>query len=426
MKTKYHILFVDDEKNILSSLKRIFFQKKDYQIYTASSGAEALEILEANPIDILISDQKMPGIKGTELLKRTKADYPNTLRILLTGYADVQSSIEAINKGEVYRYLTKPWNDEELKMTIKKVTEFLDLKRKNAEMEAKIRKQNKDLAILTKKLDEKVKERTAELEKSLEMQTKIGLVLKQNVTDSISLLLNILSHKNEQLAAHSLRVGEMTEQLTQYIRLNPKDSGLIYDAALLHDIGLLDFNSYLFNKPMAEYPDEDLKAYYQHPVIGENIIITLRNFKTIAKIVRHHHENANGSGFPDGIYGNQIPLGSRIIRIINEYDNLIYRSDMSFTNSLNTLLNQNIYYEQDILFKFAELVKHFYLPFDNKNKMKVKIADLQTGMLLAESIFLGDKGLLIPHGMLITEKVLSKISSLNQLINQEQRLSIIW
>lgn len=137
---KPKILFVDDEENILNSLVRLF-RKEDYEILTATSGAGGLKIAEANNIDLVISDHRMPEMTGVDFLARMKEISPDTMRIMLTGYADLEAAIAAINKGEVYRFISKPWNDEELKLTVRQTLEYRNLVLKNRDLTKTVRKQ---------------------------------------------------------------------------------------------------------------------------------------------------------------------------------------------------------------------------------------------------------------------------------------------
>ena len=120
------VLCVDDEVNILNSLKRLL-RKEDYTVLTATSGPEGLSLLEKQPVQVVISDQRMPEMTGTEFLKKVKERYPNTIRVILSGYAEAPALLGAINEGEVFRFLTKPWNDEELKPEIQQCFAQYDL-----------------------------------------------------------------------------------------------------------------------------------------------------------------------------------------------------------------------------------------------------------------------------------------------------------
>jgi len=138
------VLIVDDEENILSALQRLF-RKEEYEILTAQSGEEALETLDRQPVDLIISDLKMPTMNGIEFLAKAREKIPDALRIMLTGHADLKSVIEAIDKGEVYRFLLKPWNNDELKMTIRQALGFYYLQKDNKALVRTVKKQNQIL-----------------------------------------------------------------------------------------------------------------------------------------------------------------------------------------------------------------------------------------------------------------------------------------
>ena len=111
------LLCVDDEPSILNALKRLL-RREGYTLYTASSGQQGLELLESTPVDMVMSDYRMPEMTGTEFLKQVKANYPNTIRVILSGYADSQAIEDALESGDIYRFLAKPWKDDTLKTEI--------------------------------------------------------------------------------------------------------------------------------------------------------------------------------------------------------------------------------------------------------------------------------------------------------------------
>ncbi|OJU77844.1 MAG: two-component system response regulator [Bacteroidetes bacterium 47-18] len=141
---KINILFVDDEESNLFSFKANFRIK--YNVFTAISGDTALQLLETQPVDIIITDQRMPGMTGVEFLSKVLEKYPEPMRILLTGFADMNAVIDAVNKGKIYHYLTKPWNEEELDNTIQKAyQEYL--------LQKEIKTANEKLAISNDQLE---------------------------------------------------------------------------------------------------------------------------------------------------------------------------------------------------------------------------------------------------------------------------------
>lgn len=143
------ILIVDDEESILSSLKRLL-RKEEYQILTAKSGEEGLKILEEQEVDLIISDLKMPFMNGVDFFAQAKEKNPDALRIMLTGHATLKSVLDAIDQGKVYRFLLKPWSDDELKIAIKQALDFYHLQKENKTLTQTVKMQNKILGELEK------------------------------------------------------------------------------------------------------------------------------------------------------------------------------------------------------------------------------------------------------------------------------------
>ncbi len=144
------ILIVDDDPNVLSALKRTLTEEDSYRIYTAESGVEGLAVLKDNGIKLVISDEKMPGMAGTEFLSAAKTLFPDTVRIMLTGHASIEAAMNAINNGEIYRFFAKPWDDIELKISIRLAIEKYDLESENRRLLKTVRRQASELKELEK------------------------------------------------------------------------------------------------------------------------------------------------------------------------------------------------------------------------------------------------------------------------------------
>lgn len=160
---EHTVLCVDDEENILRSLKRLL-RREDYRLLTASSGPEGLEVLRENDVHLIICDQRMAQMSGTEFLAEVKEKYPDTIRVVLSGYTDVDAITDSINKGHVYKFLLKPWNDQSLKLEIRQALDQYDLVRANKDLDKKVLEQNEELKKINENLEAMVKERTQELE----------------------------------------------------------------------------------------------------------------------------------------------------------------------------------------------------------------------------------------------------------------------
>jgi two-component system, NtrC family, sensor kinase len=176
------ILCVDDEVPILKAMKRIFMDS-DYDILTASSAGEGLDMLsDSRPIQVVVSDYRMPGMNGVEFLQEVCRKYPDTVRIVLSGYADTASIVSAINDGEIYKFIPKPWNDDELKVTIANAVERYFLHTKNIELTNKLQDTNEELRIINENLERMVDERTQEL-----LFQNQALISSQNIFDALPL-----------------------------------------------------------------------------------------------------------------------------------------------------------------------------------------------------------------------------------------------
>ena len=172
---EHTILCVDDEENILNALKRLL-RKEGYTLRTATSGLEGLEILKNDDIHLVICDQRMPDMGGTEFLAKVKDEYPDIIRVILTGYTDIDSISESINKGHIYKFLLKPWNDQNLKLEIRQCIEQYKLAQINKKLQDKIIEQNKELRKINETLEVMVRERTKDLKiqnKALEISQAI-------------------------------------------------------------------------------------------------------------------------------------------------------------------------------------------------------------------------------------------------------------
>ena len=157
------ILCIDDEQNVLRSLTRLFLDDP-YEILTATSGAEGLLILDqSGTVPVVISDYRMPGMNGVEFLSEVRKRWPETVRIVLSGYADTGAVVSAINEGQIYRFVAKPWNDDELRVTVANALERYDLGRKNLELTEELRRKNDELTALNRDLERRVVERTEAL-----------------------------------------------------------------------------------------------------------------------------------------------------------------------------------------------------------------------------------------------------------------------
>lgn len=179
MGEKVRILCVDDEKNILRALKRLFLEE-DYIIITATSAEEGLRVLEQEDIQVVLSDYRMPVMNGVEFLNRVYKLWPQTVRLVLSGYADTAAVVGAVNEGHIYKFIPKPWNDNELKTTVENAIERYYLYKKNAELTTELFAKNEELVRLNSELQGLLKEKNI----SLEVRSR-GLFAHQKIMDAL-------------------------------------------------------------------------------------------------------------------------------------------------------------------------------------------------------------------------------------------------
>ncbi len=333
------LLFVDDEANILSSLKRLF-RPLGYRILTAESGAQGLEIMEREAIDLVVSDMRMPGMNGAQFLEQVNERWPETVRMLLTGYAEIGATIDAINKGHIYRYISKPWEDNDIVLAIRHALRQKQLERANRGLEELTRRQNEELKELNANLEEKVKARTEELRQTMGFLEVAHEKLKKGFITSIRVFSNLIEMREGAMAGHSRRVAELSRAIAQQMGMNEPDAQDVFLAALLHDVGKIGLPDHLLEKPFASLTTEERIEVIKHPVKGQTALMALEQLHGAAKLIRSHHERFDGLGYPDKLVGLEIPLGARIIALANEYDAV----------QIGTLLSKRLKQSDAVLF----------------------------------------------------------------------------
>ena len=280
----YKLLLVDDEPANLRLLDRLF--SKDYYCLAASSAAEAIDLLNQHDVAILITDQRMPHMTGLELLKQTAKLRPHMVRILLTGYTDAEALVEAINCGLVHMYLTKPWNNADLKLEVGRALEHYENNKKRHALQ-----------VANERLQVRLKE----------MKRGFAYALAE-----------VLRAKDSYCAEHAARVSEHAAAIAARMSVSYEDREDLAIASSLHNLGHIGTPDFLLESEPVTL--EDRLMFQAHSERGARILAAAPELRNAADIVRFHHENFDGTGYPRGLRGEQIPLACRIIRASQEYD----------------------------------------------------------------------------------------------------------
>ena len=316
------LLFVDDEANILSSLKRLF-RPLGYRIFTAEGGAQGLEIMARESVDLVVSDMRMPEMNGAQFLEKVREEWPDTVRILLTGYAEIDATIDAINKGQIYRYISKPWEENDITLIVRHALQQKFLEREKQRLEELTRKQNEELQELNASLEDKVMARTEEVRQTMGFLDVAHEKLKKSFITSIQVFSNLIEMRSATMIGHSRRVAELARSIAQRMGMSDAEAQDVFIAGLLLDIGKIGLPDRLLEKPFSSLTGEERSQVVKYPVKGQMALMALDQLKGAAQLIRSHRERFDGMGYPDRQVGFGIPLGARILALANDYDTAV-------------------------------------------------------------------------------------------------------
>jgi response regulator RpfG family c-di-GMP phosphodiesterase len=405
------ILCVDDEPSILSSLKRVF-RPHGYSVLTAGSGQEGLALLAQEPVDLVISDMRMPQMDGAQFLEQVFAHWPGTKRILLTGYADASATIAAVNQGKIWSYISKPWNDGELVMAVQQALAHSRLAKENAALVELTQRQNEELRQLNAGLEEKVTERTAELRQMFGMLDKAHGELKKGFMTTVKVLSSLFELRGGRLAGHSRRVADTARQLAHGLGVEDSTAQDVLLAALLHDIGKIGLPDHLMEKAFNTMPASERTQMMTHPQRGEMVLMAVEQLKKAAQFVRHHHECYDGNGYPDHLAGLAIPMGARILAVANDFDalqmgTLVSRALKPSEARAFILENRGKRYDPTVVDVFMSQVAD-QIPEEVK-ELPMRPGTLRPGMTLTRDLIHPDGYLLLAKGQVVDQTVIEQL-----------------
>lgn len=285
-------LIVDDEPSVRRSLVRML-QSQGFNCFEAASGLEALGVLERiGEAPLVISDMRMPELDGLGLLEAVRERYPDTSVIMLTGMGETTTAVDCLHKGAA-DFLLKPISVSELQARVARVLEKRALVLQNRFYQQNLERQVHEQA-----------QRIQEL-----------------FLQGVQMLARALEAKDAYTRGHSERVAALARQIALAAGVPPVEADIIAQAGLLHDLGKIGIPEQVLRKP-GPLSAEEWTVMRRHPIVGAQIVAPLEFFADGAIIVRHHHERHDGSGYPDGLRGELIPLGSRIVAVADVYDAL--------------------------------------------------------------------------------------------------------
>lgn len=414
--TPMTVLCVDDEVNILKSMKRLLY-KQNYNVLVAEGGAAALDIMHQNTVHLIISDMKMPAMSGAELLEKVAISYPDSYRILLTGYSDMESTIDAVNKGKIHRYLQKPWNNDELIHTIEQGLAKVRMQYENIRLQKLVKKQNQLLKGLNQNLEDKVKLRTKQIQ--LAMQR-----IERNNNATQKVLYNFISINPYLNGGFANSVSLLAKRLAEKLLLTKQQIHDISYAALLCEIGLLGTDLSLYNKPYKELNYNQQQEYLDQIRIAKLVLAPATHLNEVSDIITCQFELLNGSG-PNQLDSEHIPIGAKILAVARDY----WRYSMGRITP-EKMNDEAIFREMKKLVgtRYAADVLDILVNTDNIVSDKfventIATNALVPGMILKYNIFTATHILVLPEGHIFSEATISKLIQFEK--SQPEPLNLI-
>ncbi|HXI52606.1 MAG TPA: HD domain-containing phosphohydrolase, partial [Candidatus Saccharimonadales bacterium] len=313
----HQILVVDDEEVVLVSLRDLL-RREGYQVVTAPNAVEALALLKEQAFSVVITDHQMPMLTGLEFLSQVKQMQPDASRILITAVLNLATVIDAINKGEIYRFIVKPWLREELIVTVKNAVQRYELISRNQMLQVTTLAMNEKLVKLNRQLEEQVacaEDQNAELE-------RLNQALDANLEHSIELCLRTMQTFYPTLGCQARRVYELCRAMADGLQLARADARTLEISAWLHDIGLVGVPRQLIKRWVqdpASLTDEEQALIRQHPSVGQELTDFVDPLKGVGPVIRAHHERYDGEGYPDRLRGDGIPWLGRLLAVAVAY-----------------------------------------------------------------------------------------------------------
>ena len=395
------ILVVDDEAIVVSTLRETL-RRQNYDVVATTDPTAALEELKASSFGVIIADQRMPLISGLELLDQARQIQPQATRILMAGVVSLDIVIDAINKGEIYRFIVKPWLREELLVTIKNAMQRHELVQQNCQLQTATQTMNNQLVELNQSLEEQVKL----VARQNQQLARMNQTLEQNLLRSMELSLLAAQTFYPTLGDEGRRVAQLCRTMAQVAALAAEERRALESAALLHDIGLVGAPRSLIRR-WQENPQSLNRAeralIEQHPVLGQELSAFGNGLEPVGVLIRVHHERVDGTGYPDKLPGDKIPWMGRLLAVAVAFA----ASKLVRDDAVEEIkMQSNTAFDPDAVRIFLRALPLAHTPRQEK---QVPLAGLLPGMVLARGIYTPNGLLLVPEGQQLNPTYIEKL-----------------
>lgn len=418
------VLVIDDEVHILKAVRRLM-SGQGYRILTADNGEEGIEILRSEPISVVVSDQRMPGLTGTEVLAFAREHCPNTVRIMLTGNNDVATAMEAINRGEVFRFVTKPWGHDEFLRIINLAIEHHELRTSKERYEKYIKIQNDRLKRLNEELEDRVEARTAEVVAKQQVVTRLYGELQESFDATIKALLCIMELGDIHVVEHCQRTAERVRLFGEFLHLDPELVRELERAALLHWIGLINASPSLFRKKVEDFDAVEQANWEFHPLLGQQAIQGVPALRLAGRFILNYRRRYDDPHFQPGEEADEgeAPLsedfvaGCRVLAICSAFERVRTRYEGKRGVERSRVTEEGLHlieaeagseFDPELVAKFQELLDRELVSSHSK-EIVISFEELRPGMVLARPLETAQGIPVAPRDMIITMELISRL-----------------
>lgn len=450
----HRILLVDDEENITRALKRLL-RKEGWRVETRNSGPAALDFIsEADePFSLIVSDQRMPEMSGAEFLEKSTKIMPEAIRFLLTGYSDIKAVEEAVNKGKIKRYLTKPWDDEVILLHIREAIEEVELRRENERLTKLTQKQNRQLYEIGLTLEKKVRDRTRKLKEKSAVLEGMNKKLEKSFRTIVHLLISMIEAGDKVLGGYLRQTGRLSKKVAHHLGLEGGDVETVEIAGMLHDMGLFGMPERFLQQAESDLSPSDLRRFHQHPIWAAHSMGAIEKLADAGKLVRSHHEQYDGKGFPERLKGEEIPVGARIVSAVSDYcriftywpeniQEIIQRAkekhgflmDASGTIKADALLQiaaEKVLmdgvrkkYDEGVVLALIAITRESRATSSKQRSRLFPIEHLQPGMVVPQDLLLFDGRMLLAQSTVLDETMIQTIRRMGEMKMIPESISV--
>jgi response regulator RpfG family c-di-GMP phosphodiesterase len=410
------ILVVDDEEIVLVAL-RDTLAREGYHVVASPHAIHALTVLKDQQFSVVISDQQMPLISGLEFLTQVRQLQPSATRILITAVLTLSTVIDAINKGEIFRFIVKPWLREELLDTVRAAVLRYEEISRNSRLQADTQVMNARLTELNRELETQV----AQVARQNTQLQQLLAEQDENLRQSVELCVQSMQTFHPTLGNRARRVQALCHSLGQRAELSPAQQQILEISAAIHDIGLIGLPRQLI-KRWEEDPqslnEAESALIHHHPILGQELAGFVHRLQSVGSIIRSHHERFDGSGYPDGLKGAAIPWLSRILAVA-----VAFAESQLEAREAAELISRGSgsAFDPEAVRLFQRAAPKAVVP---GRQREVMLAELAPGMVLAQGIYSENGVLLIPDGQRLTSAYIDKLLNYNRITPIAQSLLV--